>query len=328
MPLEPAPVLLLRKKRTGWIASRQRMRLPPQNQGVARCGKRDFVPHPIIGHCRHRHDHRVPDRRRPPALLGPAGQLLPVALQRAADPVPLWRLPRAAPAVPASTLCNRFRGTRHHRNGLRRNGVGPPRPHRRDALRRRAATGRRAADGRRRAGVAGPRRRCVRPRAPGGMTDPRWGTGYALLARHGLRFDLQTPWWHLHEAAALARRFSETTIILNHTGLPADRSPAGIAGWKRGMAALADCPNAAAKISGLGVPGQAWTVAANRAIVLTTIELFGVDRCMFASNFPVDGLCATFDTIFSGFREMVRDFTAGEQRRLFHDNALRIYGME
>jgi predicted TIM-barrel fold metal-dependent hydrolase len=164
--------------------------------------------------------------------------------------------------------------------------------------------------------------------AAGGMTDPRWGAGYALLARHGLRFDLQTPWWHLHEAAALARRFPETTIILNHTGLPADRSPAGIAGWKRGMAALAACPNAAAKISGLGVPGQAWTVAANRAIVLTTIELFGVDRCMFASNFPVDGLCATFDTIFSGFREMVGDFTAGEQRRLFHDNALRIYGME
>jgi predicted TIM-barrel fold metal-dependent hydrolase len=164
--------------------------------------------------------------------------------------------------------------------------------------------------------------------APGGMTDPRWGAGYALLARHGLRFDLQTPWWHLHEAAALARRFPETTIILNHTGLPADRSPAGITGWKRGMAALAACPNAAAKISGLGVPGQAWTVAANRAIVLTTIELFGVDRCMFASNFPVDGLCATFDTIFSGFREMVWDFTAGEQRRLFHDNAVRIYGME
>ena len=164
--------------------------------------------------------------------------------------------------------------------------------------------------------------------APGGMTDPRWGEGFAALARNGLRFDLQTPWWHLREAAALARRFPETTIVLNHTGLPADRSAAGIAGWKRAMAALAACPNAAVKISGLGVRGQAWTVAANREIVLTTIGLFGVDRCMFASNFPVDGLCATFDTIFSGFREMVRDFTAGEQRRLFHDNAVRIYGME
>ena len=164
--------------------------------------------------------------------------------------------------------------------------------------------------------------------APGGMTDPRWGAGFALLARHGLRFDLQTPWWHLHEAAALAGRFPQTTIILNHTGLPVDRSPAGIAGWRRGMAALAACPNVAAKISGLGVPGQAWTVAANREIVLATIDLFGVDRCMFASNFPVDGLCGTFDAIFSGFREMVRDFTPGEQRGLFHDNAVRIYGME
>ena len=164
--------------------------------------------------------------------------------------------------------------------------------------------------------------------APGGMAEPRWGAGYALLARHGLRFDLQTPWWHLHEAAALARRFPQTTIILNHTGLPVDRSPDGIAGWRRGMAALAACPNAAVKISGLGVPGQPWTVAANREIVLATIELFGVERCMFASNFPVDGLCGSFAAIFAGFREMVRDFTPGDQRRLFHDNAVRIYGME
>ncbi len=164
--------------------------------------------------------------------------------------------------------------------------------------------------------------------APGGMTDPRWGAGFALLARHGLRFDLQTPWWHLHEAAALAGRHPETTIILNHTGLPSDRTPAGIAAWRRAMTALAACPNAALKISGLGVRGEAWTVAANRAIVLTAIELFGVDRAMFASNFPVDGLCASLETIFAGFREMVRDFTPAEQRRLFHDNAKRIYGME
>ena len=164
--------------------------------------------------------------------------------------------------------------------------------------------------------------------APGGMTDPRWGAGFALLGRNGLRFDLQTPWWHLPEAAALARRFPQTTIILNHTGLPSDRSPDGIAGWRRAMATLAACPNAAVKISGLGVPGTPWTVAANREIVLTTIDLFGVDRCMFASNFPVDGLCGTFDAIFSGFREMVRDFTPGERAQLFHDNAVRIYGME
>jgi predicted TIM-barrel fold metal-dependent hydrolase len=164
--------------------------------------------------------------------------------------------------------------------------------------------------------------------APGGMSDARWREGFALLARHGLRFDLQTPWWHLGEAAQLARDFSGTQIVLNHTGLPADRSQDGIAGWSRAMAALAQCPNVAVKISGLGVPGRAWTAEANREIVLRTIELFGVERCMFASNFPVDGLCGTFEAIFSGFREIVRGIGADEQRRLFHDNAVRIYSLE
>jgi predicted TIM-barrel fold metal-dependent hydrolase len=163
---------------------------------------------------------------------------------------------------------------------------------------------------------------------PGGTTDPRWRAGFARLARNGLRFDLQTPWWHLGEAARLAADFPETRIVLDHTGLPADRSAAGIAGWRAAMGRLAQCPNVAVKISGIGVPGQAWTVAANRDIVLTAIELFGADRCMFASNFPVDGLCASFDAIYSGFRAIAAELSPDEQRKLFHGNALRIYGIE
>jgi predicted TIM-barrel fold metal-dependent hydrolase len=164
--------------------------------------------------------------------------------------------------------------------------------------------------------------------APGGMTDATWRAGFALLARHRLRFDLQTPWWHLGEAAQLARDFPGTQIVLNHTGLPADRTVEGIAAWREKMAVLAQCPNVALKISGLGVPGRPWTAGANRDIVLTTIDLFGVDRCMFASNFPVDGLCGTFDAIYSGFQEIVRGFSPPDQRSLFHDNAIRIYSMD
>jgi predicted TIM-barrel fold metal-dependent hydrolase len=161
--------------------------------------------------------------------------------------------------------------------------------------------------------------------APGGMTDTAWRQGFAHVGRYGLRFDLQTPWWHLHEAVHLARDFPDTRIVLNHTGLPADRSQAGIEGWKRAMTALASCPNVAVKISGLGQPGVAWTTDANREIVRTTIELFGLDRCMFASNFPVDGLCASLPTIFGGFCEIVADLAPHEQRALFRDNAIRIY---
>jgi predicted TIM-barrel fold metal-dependent hydrolase len=163
--------------------------------------------------------------------------------------------------------------------------------------------------------------------APGGMMDAKWRAGFAEVARNGLRFDLQTPWWHLGEAARLATAYPDSRIILNHTGLPADRSDEGLHGWKSAMATLARCPNVTVKISGLGQRGVAWTVAANKEIVRTTIDLFGAARCMFASNFPVDSLCATFATIFDGFREIVRDFSPAEQRALFHDNAIRIYAM-
>ena len=161
--------------------------------------------------------------------------------------------------------------------------------------------------------------------APGGMTDRAWRAGFAELARQKLRFDLQTPWWHLHEAARLAADFPETTIVLNHAGLPADRSPDGLAGWKRAMAALAASPNVEVKISGLGQPGATWTADLNRPVVRTVIDLFGPARCMFASNFPVDSLCAPFATIFGGFRDIVADLAPHEQRALFRDNAIRVY---
>ena len=163
---------------------------------------------------------------------------------------------------------------------------------------------------------------------PGQMADQRWRAGFAQLARRGLRFDLQVPWPQLPEAARLARDFPDARIILNHAGLPADRGRQGIAGWKKALQALAGCPNAAVKISGLGVPGQAWTAQSNREVVLAAIDTFGIGRAMYASNFPVDGLCATFDAIVTGMRAIMRDFPAVEQRAFFHDNAIRIYGME
>lgn len=162
---------------------------------------------------------------------------------------------------------------------------------------------------------------------PGGLTDASFHAGMRHLQRLGLRFDLQTPWWHLHEARKFADTFPSTQIILNHAGLPADRSAEGIAGWRAAMTALAGAPNVAVKISGIGQKDEPWTVSANRAIVLTAIDLFGVDRCMFASNFPVDSLCASFATIFAGFEQIVADFSAAEKNALFAGNARRVYAI-
>jgi predicted TIM-barrel fold metal-dependent hydrolase len=168
----------------------------------------------------------------------------------------------------------------------------------------------------------------VEPGAPGSMGDPRFRAGFALLRPNGLSYDLQTPWWHLQEARALADAFGDTQIILNHTGLPADRSDSGLAGWREALRTLAGAPNAALKISGLGQAGQAWSADANRRVVLDAIEIFGPDRVMFASNFPVDSLVGSFRTIFAGFLDITSDFSAFEREAMFRNNALRIYRIE
>jgi predicted TIM-barrel fold metal-dependent hydrolase len=152
---------------------------------------------------------------------------------------------------------------------------------------------------------------------PGMMDHARWREGYARLAPLGLHFELQAPYAQLGEAARLARDFPGTTMVLNHTGLPASDD---IRGWRAAMAQLAACPNVMLKISGMGVPV--------REFVLGALELFGVERAMFASNYPVDSLRASFTTIYSGFEEITRGMPEAQRRALFHDNAVRIYRME
>jgi predicted TIM-barrel fold metal-dependent hydrolase len=171
-------------------------------------------------------------------------------------------------------------------------------------------------------------RREARRGAPGSMDDPKWRDGYARLARHGLHFDLQTPWWHLDAATELARDFPATTIILNHTGLPSDRSDDGLSGWRRALETLAAQPNVAIKISGIGVPGRPWTAELNGAVVRDAIRIFGTDRAMFASNFPVDSLVATYDEIFDGFLAMTSDMLHEDRLKLFAGNARRVYRID
>ena len=163
--------------------------------------------------------------------------------------------------------------------------------------------------------------------AAGSMDDPVWRDGYALLERHGLSYDLQTPWWHLDAAADLARDFPATQLVINHTGLPADRGPEALAAWRRALEGAAAQPNVALKISGIGLPGQPWTVASNGPVIRDAVAIFGRDRAMFASNFPVDSLVGDFDTIFSGFLEATALLPGSDRDKLFHDNAKRIYRM-
>ncbi|MDP6687924.1 MAG: amidohydrolase family protein [Alphaproteobacteria bacterium] len=165
----------------------------------------------------------------------------------------------------------------------------------------------------------------LRAGLPGSMSDPRWRAGYGLLARHGLHYELQTRYWHLPEAAALARDFPQIPIVLNHGGVPEDRGEAGLAAWRAGMEELAEQPNVKVKISGIGEAGHPWSVARQADVVREIIRIFGADRCMFASNYPVDRLVGGFAVIFDGFLEITADLPEADRRKLFHDNAVATY---
>lgn len=161
--------------------------------------------------------------------------------------------------------------------------------------------------------------------APGSMSDPAWRRGYALLSRFGLHFELQAPWWHVDELLDLIAAHPETPVVINHTFLPADRSPEGLAGWRSALKRAASAPQTTIKISGIGLKGRPWSLDDNGAIIRETIEVFGPDRCMFASNFPVDGLCGSFATIYAGFKQATADLSRSDRLKLFHDNAIRVY---
>jgi predicted TIM-barrel fold metal-dependent hydrolase len=159
----------------------------------------------------------------------------------------------------------------------------------------------------------------------GSMRDPKWLAGLKLLRKYSFSWDLRVPTWDLEEAAAVTGKNPDIAVVLNHTGFPWDRSAEGLAMWRRGMKALAACANVYCKLSCLCLPKGGWDYEDNRRVVLETIDLFGAGRCMFASNFPVDGLRVPYGTMFDDFKCMTAGLSATERHGLFHDNAARFY---
>jgi len=157
------------------------------------------------------------------------------------------------------------------------------------------------------------------------LTDSKWLAGFKLLKKYNYSFDLQLYPSQMTDGARVAHDNPDTQIIIDHTGMPVDRDKDNIDLWRSGMEKLASAENVATKISGLGMVDWNWTVDSIRPFVLQAIEIFGIDRCLFASNFPVDSLYSDYDTLYNAFKEIVKDFTDEEKRKLFHDNAARVY---
>jgi predicted TIM-barrel fold metal-dependent hydrolase len=157
------------------------------------------------------------------------------------------------------------------------------------------------------------------------LNNDTWLANYGLLKKHDLSFDHQICAHQAEDTFRLARRYPEIPIILVHLAFPLERHYAGIETWRASMRVMAECPNISVKLSGLGMTDFYWSVESIRTFILDGIEIFGVDRCMFASNFPVDSVMSSYDTLFDAFKDVVKDFSDAEKQKLFHDNAGRVY---
>jgi predicted TIM-barrel fold metal-dependent hydrolase len=157
------------------------------------------------------------------------------------------------------------------------------------------------------------------------LAEPAFRRGFAELGPRGLSFDLQLYPHQTGQAAALAAAHPCTQIILNHAGMWVDRDAGGWRRWKTGLRLLACCPNVAVKISGLGMFDTRFTIESLRPLVLETIDAFGPDRCMFASNFPVDKLFSTYAELWNTLSGIIADFPASERDAMLCGNARTVY---
>jgi L-fuconolactonase len=146
------------------------------------------------------------------------------------------------------------------------------------------------------------------------------------LAERNLVFELMTHPDQLASSAAGLAGVDELTVVVEHTGWPRSDSAEEFALWKSGIDALAGVgPQVVCKLSGLAMPFGSMSVDALGPWLNYALGAFGVDRCFFASNFPVDAVYGTFDELYTTFSDLTAGLDEASRAKLFAENAERIY---
>jgi predicted TIM-barrel fold metal-dependent hydrolase len=163
---------------------------------------------------------------------------------------------------------------------------------------------------------------------PDVMQMAEFRTGLATLTRHGLVFDALVIGGQLSELADVASANPDQVIVVDHLGTPWLETRQDVDAWQRGMRACARCANVNVKVSGLWALDRRWRPDVIRPAVRMVVDLFGPDRCMWASNLPVEKLmCPVHDQI-AHLEEVLADLTEHEKDAIFRRTATRVYRLD
>jgi len=161
--------------------------------------------------------------------------------------------------------------------------------------------------------------------APDVMNGAVFRKNFAHVADNDLSFDLQVFTSQMKDAANLAAAFPDVTFVLQHAGMLEAKSKEGRALWQEGMKRLAGQPNIVSKLSGLGTFIQRNDPLHIADVIHETVAIFGSDRCLFGSNFPIEKLWTSYASLVDAHRAALAGYGASEQQAMLQGNAIRIY---
>lgn len=163
---------------------------------------------------------------------------------------------------------------------------------------------------------------------PDTMLDPAWQAGLREVERRGLVFELQVFPGQFDDSITLVDAFPNLQFVLLHAGMPENDAPDARLSWSAGLTRLAERPQVAVKLSGLGTFDRACELERWAPIVRTTVAAFGPERCLWGSNFPIEKLWTDYASLVSTMRACLADLGEADQRHIFHDTAARLYRVD
>ena len=134
--------------------------------------------------------------------------------------------------------------------------------------------------------------------------------GYSLLSRYDLVSSIAAEATDMIKVLDLARLYPETIIVLDHAGLPQERTDEYFLFWKTEMEGMAD---------------NNWNVESIRPYVETCIEVFGASRCIFATNWPIDSLWSSYEAVIDAYKDITKHYSITEKNAMFLGNTENIY---
>ncbi len=155
--------------------------------------------------------------------------------------------------------------------------------------------------------------------------SPDFRRGFSLLEKYGLHFELQVYAGQAVHAVELIKAFPNVPMILVHAGMLTARTQAAINEWRTALTMMAAFPNLHVKISGLGMYSNGITLLQARQVIRDVIQIFGTERTIYGSNFPLEKLHASYADFFGVYRTVLAEYTEAEQRAMLHDNAVKFY---